>query len=137
MDFFDDMLMLKLNGPKTLAECEGDEADSCSRLTPFSRACARLSRELYGARFGHETTRPHWPRKTRRSRTQGFVKQLVECWLPPDSPSLSLGVGPLDGLTQPLARARRAQPLALLRMSFGMRRWTSSRKPLTITSQAS
>ena len=53
MDFFDDMLMLKLNGPKTLEECGGGEADSCSRLTPFSRECASLWRELYGARFGH------------------------------------------------------------------------------------
>jgi hypothetical protein len=52
------------------------------------------------------TPRPHWPRKRRRNRSQGFVKQLVECWLPPDSPSLSLVVWPLDGLTQPLARAR-------------------------------
>ena len=49
--------MLKLNGPKTLAECEGDEADSCSRLTPFSRACASLWRELYGARFGHHNAK--------------------------------------------------------------------------------
>ena len=54
------------------------------------------------------TPRPHWPRKRRRSRSQGFVKQLVGCWLPPDSPSLSLVVWPLDGFTQPLARARRA-----------------------------
>ena len=40
MDFFDDMLMLKLNGPKSLAECEGNEAHSCSGLTPFlARVC--------------------------------------------------------------------------------------------------
>ena len=53
MDFHDDMLMLKLNGPKTLEECEGGEADSWSRLPPFSRECASLWRELYGARRGH------------------------------------------------------------------------------------
>ena len=137
MDFFDDMLMLKLNGPKSLAECDGNEAHSCSGLTPFSRECASLWRELYGARFGHHNAKATLAAQERRSRSQGFVKQLVECWLPPDSPSLSLVVWPLHGLTQPLARARRAQPLALLRMSFGMRRWTSSRKTLTITSRAS
>ena len=52
MDFHDDMLMLKLNGPKAIAECEWGEADSCSELMPFSRECARFWLELYGARFG-------------------------------------------------------------------------------------
>ena len=53
MDFLDDMLMVKINSPKTFEECEGDEAESCSRLTPSSRECASLWRKLYGARFGH------------------------------------------------------------------------------------
>ena len=53
IDFLDDMLMVKINSPKTFEECEGDEADPCSRLTPFSRECASLWRKLYGARFGH------------------------------------------------------------------------------------
>ena len=76
MDFLDDMLMLKLNGPKTLAECEGDEADSCSRLTPFSRACASLWRELYGARFGHHNAKATLAAKEKAKQKPGFRKTV-------------------------------------------------------------
>ena len=76
MDFLDDMLMLKLNGPKTLAECEGDEADSCSRLTPFSRACASLWRELYGARFGHHNAKATLAAQEKAKQKPGFRKTV-------------------------------------------------------------
>ena len=44
LDVNDGMLMMKLNGPKTLAEFEGHS---------WSREWASLWRELYGARRGH------------------------------------------------------------------------------------
>ena len=76
MDFLDDMLMLKLNGPKTLEECEGDEADSCSQLTPFSRECASLWRELYGARFGHHNAKATLAAKEKAKQKPGFRKTV-------------------------------------------------------------
>ena len=123
LDFHDDMLMVKLNGPKTLAEFEGGEADSLSGLTPFSRECASLWRELYGARRGHYNAKATLAAKEKAKQKTGFrKKQWVECWLPPDSPSLPLVVWPLKGLAQLLARARRAQPLAPLRVPFRISR---------------
>ena len=76
MDFLDDMLMLKLSGPKTLEECEGDEADSCSGLTPFSRECASLWRELYGARFGHHNAKATLAAKEKAKQKPGFRKTV-------------------------------------------------------------
>ena len=76
MDFFDDMLMLKLNGPKTLEEYGGGEADSCSRLTPFSRECASLWRELYGACFGHYNAKATLAAKIKKKKQQGFRKTV-------------------------------------------------------------
>ena len=46
VNFLDDILMLRLNGPKPLAECEGKEAHSCSGLTPLSRECQPLAGAL-------------------------------------------------------------------------------------------
>ena len=76
MDFLDDMLMLKLNGPKTFAECEGDEADPCSRLAPFSRECASLWRELYGARFGHHSPKATLAAQEKAKQKPGFRKTV-------------------------------------------------------------
>ena len=67
IDFFDDMLMIKLNSPQTLAEFEGGTADSLSQLTPFSRECASLWRELYGARRGHYNAKATLAAKEKRT----------------------------------------------------------------------
>ena len=53
--FLDDKLLLRLNGPRTFAEFndKDDPMSKCDGLTPFSRACASLWRELRGSRGGH------------------------------------------------------------------------------------
>ena len=71
MDFHDDMLMLKLNGPKTLEEFQAG-ADSLSTLTPFSRECTRVWRELYGARRGHCNAKATLAAKEKAKRKPGF-----------------------------------------------------------------
>ena len=55
MEFLDDCLIAKLLGPRTVDEFDDVAGGSSSRgeLTPFSRKCACLWRQLYGARFGH------------------------------------------------------------------------------------
>ena len=53
MDFHDDALMVKLNGPSTLAQFSEGVADAQVEVTPFIRACASLWRETFGARHGH------------------------------------------------------------------------------------
>ena len=104
MHFLDDMLMLKLNGPKTLAEFRAGQADSLSQLTPFSRDGASLWRQLFGARWGHYNAKATMAAQERRSRSQGFATQFVECWLPPAWPSSPPVVWPREGL----AHARRS-----------------------------
>ena len=53
--FLDDKLLLRLNGPRTYAEFadKDDPMSKCDGLTPFSRACASLWRELRGSKGGH------------------------------------------------------------------------------------
>ena len=54
--FLDDCLIAKLLGPRTVAEFDMGGGSSSSRreeLAGFSRECARLWRQLYGARSGH------------------------------------------------------------------------------------
>ena len=47
IEMLDDALMLRLNGPRTVAEfAEGTTADLNVALTPFSRECASLWREF-------------------------------------------------------------------------------------------
>ena len=53
MQFYDDALVVKLNGPSTVAEFAEGTADPRVELTPLSRACASRWRALCGARFGH------------------------------------------------------------------------------------
>ena len=55
LGFLDDKLLLRLNGPQTRAEYwgVGDAMNKCDGLTPFSRECASLWRELRGFRGGH------------------------------------------------------------------------------------
>ena len=52
-DFLDDVVVAKLSGPRTVAEFDDSASAPRGELTPFSRKCACLWRQLYGARFGH------------------------------------------------------------------------------------
>ena len=54
LHFLDDALIAKLSGPRTVAEFEESASSSREELTPFSRKCACLWRQLYGARSGHD-----------------------------------------------------------------------------------
>ena len=52
--FLVDKLLVRLNGPRTPAEFAAkDPMSKCDGLTPFSRECASLWRELRGTRHGH------------------------------------------------------------------------------------
>ena len=53
VDFLDDVLVAKLSGPRTVAEFDDSASATRGELTPFSRKCACLWRQIYGARFGH------------------------------------------------------------------------------------
>jgi hypothetical protein len=67
-EFLDDALMLRLNGPRTVEEfAEGSTADLNVALTPFSRECASLWRELYGARAGHYNAKATAAAKLKRN----------------------------------------------------------------------
>ena len=72
VDFLDDVLIAKLLGPRTVAEFDDGAGGSSSReeLTPFSRKCACLWRQLYGARFGH-----HNPLATTAAKKKAALKR--------------------------------------------------------------
>ena len=73
--FLDDALMLRLNGPRTAAEfAEGTTADPNVALTRFSRECASLWRELFGARFGHYNAKAIAAAKLKRNATPGAFR---------------------------------------------------------------
>ena len=76
MRFLDDMLMLKLNGPKTLAEFRAGQADSLSQLTPFSRDCASLWRQLFGACGGHYNAEATMAAQEKATQKAGFRKTV-------------------------------------------------------------
>lgn len=71
MQFHDDCLVLRLNGPRSAAEFDGDTANSRSELTPFSRECASLWRELFGHRKGHLNAKGIAAAKLKRQKTLG------------------------------------------------------------------
>ena len=74
-EFLDDALMLRLNGPKTLAEfAEGTEADPNVTLTPFSRECASLWREFFGSRCGHYNAQATAAAKLKRNAQPGAFR---------------------------------------------------------------
>ena len=74
-EFLDDILMLRLNGPRTVAEfAEGTTADLNVALTPFSRECASLWRELFGARSGHYNAKATAAAKLKRNAKPGAFR---------------------------------------------------------------
>ena len=71
----DDALMLRLNGPKTLAEfAEGTTVDPNVALTPFSRECASLWREFFGSRCGHYNAQATAAAKLKRNAQPGAFR---------------------------------------------------------------
>ena len=77
MDFLDDSLLMRLNGPRTLAEFDEGTADSRVELTPFSRECASLWRELFGTRFGHDNEKARAAAKLKKQRAPGTYRGAV------------------------------------------------------------
>ena len=74
-EFLDDALMMRLNGPKTLVEfAEGTKVDLNVALTPFSRECASLWRELFGARAGHYNASATAAAKLKRNANPGAFR---------------------------------------------------------------
>ena len=71
LEFHDDTLMLKLNGPRTTAEFDGGVGDARQALTPFSRECASLWRELVGQRRGHYNPKATVAAKVSRKAIRG------------------------------------------------------------------
>ena len=53
MQFLDDVLFVKLNGPSTVAEFAEGTADPQIEMTPLVRACASLWRVFFGRKVGH------------------------------------------------------------------------------------
>ena len=73
--FLDDALMMRLNGPRTVEEfAEGATADPNVALTPFSRECASLWRELFGARSGHYNAKATAAAKLKRNAKPGAFR---------------------------------------------------------------
>ena len=77
MDFLDDSLLMRLNGPRTLAEFDEGTADSRVELTPFSRECASLWRELFGTRFGHYNAKATAAAKLKKRTAPGTFRGAV------------------------------------------------------------
>ena len=66
---------MRLNGPMTLAEfAEGTTVDPNVALTPFSRECASLWRELFGARSGHYNPKATAAAKLKRNAKPGAFR---------------------------------------------------------------
>ena len=115
MEFHDDSLMLKLNGPKTSADFDEGAANTRQELSPFSRECASLWREIVGTRFGHFNLHATLAAKLKRQTTahqrfSGVVRNvLVASRL---AVSAKRRLGDRQG-------ARSEQPLALLHPGAG------------------
>ena len=75
-EFLEDALMLRPNGPRTVEEyAEGTtNADLNVALTPFSRECASLWRELFGARAGHYNAKATAAAKLKRNAKPGAFR---------------------------------------------------------------
>ena len=75
MQFIDDSLMINLNAPKTFEDFCNGAADPRQHLTPYSRSCASLWRELYGSRHAHyNASATVAAAAKRKSNTGGFRK---------------------------------------------------------------
>ena len=77
IDFLDDALLVKLNGPKTMKEFDGGVAHLEILLTPYSRQCASLWRELFGVRFGHYNAAATSAAKLKRKMAPGAFRGVT------------------------------------------------------------
>ena len=79
VEFLDDCLIAKLLGPRTVAEFDGVAGGSSTReeLTPFSRKCACLWRQLYGARFGHRNPAATRAANLKRAASRGPLRRAT------------------------------------------------------------
>ena len=79
VEFLDDCLIAKLLGPQAVAEFDGVAGGSSSReeLTPFSRKCACLWRQLYGARFGHRNPAATRAANEKRAARRGPLRRAT------------------------------------------------------------
>ena len=77
MPFHEDCLIMRLNGPRSAAEFDQGIANPSVELTPFSRECASLWRELVGARRGHYNAAATRVAKSSRQKAPGFFCRAV------------------------------------------------------------
>ena len=77
IDYLDDSLLMRLNGPRTGAEYNEGAADSNIDLTPISRGWAKLWRELFGKRLGHYNAKATDAAKLKRQNKPGVFRGAV------------------------------------------------------------
>ena len=77
IDYLDDSLVMRLNGPRTAAEYNEGAADSNIDLTPISRGWAKLWRELFGKRLGHYNAKATDAAKLKRQSKPGVFRGAV------------------------------------------------------------
>ena len=73
--FLNDCLVMKLCGPKTTSEFDDGTVDSSVELTPFSRECASLWRQLFGLRVGHYNGSATAASKSKRLQPDGLLRR--------------------------------------------------------------
>jgi hypothetical protein len=75
VEFLDDALLARLNGPCSVAEyVDGAPDPAVDLVTPFSVDCASLWRELFGNRFGHYNAAATAAAALKRQRTPGVFR---------------------------------------------------------------
>ena len=74
MEYLDDSLVMRLNGPRTAAEYTEGAADSRIELTPISRGWASLWRELFGRRLVHYNPKAIVAAKLKRQSKLGVYR---------------------------------------------------------------
>ena len=73
--FLNDCVVVKLCGPKTTSEFNDGTADPSVELTPFSRECASLGRDLMGTRCGHYNDAATAAAKSKRLKPDGLLRR--------------------------------------------------------------
>ena len=73
VQFHDDRLILRINGPRSVAQFDEGVDDAREMLTPFSRECASLWRQLKGRKRGHYNAQATVAAKRARQAMRGTV----------------------------------------------------------------
>jgi hypothetical protein len=74
--FLDGSLFVRINGPRTAAEFDEGIDTPRDGLTPFSRECASLWRELFGSRFGHYNAKATAAAMMKRREAPGMIRRM-------------------------------------------------------------